>query len=83
MVQKRKRFFLDGLQQGRLMLELASELVLGEMMLLARTSIKYFLPPLKRVDQTFTSKIKESRFHIDPVQSNIVEMSTGLGVSQN
>lgn len=50
------------------MLEVASELVLGEMMLLARTSIKYFLPPLKKVDQTLTSKIKESRFDINLVQ---------------
>lgn len=43
------------------MLETVSELVLGEMVLPVRTSIKQYQLPLKKVDPAFANKIKESQ----------------------
>lgn len=50
---------------GRLALEVASELLFGEMVLPVRTLIKHFLLPLRKTCQAFASRIKESRFDIN------------------
>ena len=46
---------------GRLVLEVTSELVLGERTLPVRTPIKHYPPPLKNADQALASRIKESQ----------------------
>ena len=56
-----KGIFSRWSKQGRLALEVASELLFGEMVLPVRTPIKHYLPLLKKTGQVFASRIKESQ----------------------